>query len=470
MSSYLATLAVLAAALAAGPVWPATAPNEATGAVHVIPIRGEIDKALVYIVRRGLDEAQRRGARAIVFEIDTPGGRVDVVEAIIKLLKNVTVPTYTLVDPNAISAGAIIAMATDHIYMTPGSRIGDARPVLLGMLGAPNDMPSGIEEKSVSYVAALIRASAQEHGHDPKLAESMVRREVGYAIGGEMIVPTGQIATLTSQEAERMVGQPPHRLLSEGTVRDRAALLDVLGLRGARLTEFKVSEAEHLARIIESISIILLAGGLIGIYIEFKTPGFGLPGIAGILLLAIWFWGHHIAGLAGMEEITLFIIGIALLALEVFVIPGFGIVGAAGLVCVAAGLVLGMIEHAPGASWMLSFDILLPPMAKVAVSLLLALGGGLLAARFLPETRAFRNFVLADKIESHAGVEPARTTPDLVGHRGTTLSPLRPSGIAMFGDLRLQVTTETDFIDQDRPIIITAVDGNRIIVEPSPKV
>jgi len=466
MHAYL-SLSLIAWAAVICPLTINAAPEGgAERVVYLLPIKGEINQTLVYIIRRGLHEAQEKHAAAIVFEMDTPGGRVDVVEEILNLLKGVTVPTYTLVSPNAISAGSIIAMATDHIYMTPASKIGDARPVMLGMLGTPGDMPAGIEEKSVSYVAALIRAAAQEKGHDPKLAESMVRREVGFKIGDEVIVPTGQIATLTNQEAEKRFGANSKPLLSEGTVKDRAAFLATIGLSHARVIEFSVSEAEKLARIIESVSILLLAGGLLGLYIEFKTPGFGLPGVTGIVLLIIWFWGHHIAGLAGMEEIILFVIGLVLIALEVFIIPGFGVVGAGGILCVVAGLILSMTAHYPGTGWLPSFASITKPIANLSATLLLTLGGIIALMRILPSTRLFHTLVLESPLNISAGNLPPNPET-LVGKVGITSTQLNPYGVAMFGDMRLEVTLENAFLDAGRHVRITSFRGNRIIVEPA---
>lgn len=267
---YLPVIAALF--MVANPTMAATSliPSPAKDLVYVIPIHTVIDTALIYVIRRGLNEAEAAGAKAIIFDMDTPGGRVDAAEEILKMLRGVKTPTYTLVNPNAISAGAIIAMATDHIYMTPDSKIGDAMPIMLGFTGEVQPMPEAIEEKSVSYVAAMIRSAAQHRGHDPQLAEAMVRRDSEYKIGNEVISRKGRLLTLTNTDAERLVGPEKRPLLSAGTVENLAALLKKIGEENSQIIELKVTSAEKIARFIESISIILLGLGLLGLYIGFR--------------------------------------------------------------------------------------------------------------------------------------------------------------------------------------------------------
>lgn len=191
---------------------------EAKDLVYVIPIRGEIEPALLYVIRRGVAEATADDAKAVIFVMDTPGGRIDAATDIIKTIGELKIPTYTFVERHAFSAGALISFGTDHIYMAPGSVIGDAMPIMVSPTGDVKDMPEALQEKTVSAVAAMARSTAEQKGHDPKLAEKMVRRGIEYRIGDEIISPTNQLLTLTNLEAERLVGSgdDEHRLLSEG--------------------------------------------------------------------------------------------------------------------------------------------------------------------------------------------------------------------------------------------------------------
>ncbi len=459
-------IVALLAVLFAG-AWNApaeTAPTN-TGTVYVIPIYDVIDDALVYVIRRGLNEAEAEGADAIIFDFDTPGGRLDSAEEILNMLRDLKVPTYSLVNPNAISAGAIIAMATDHIYMTPGSKIGDAMPIMISIFGEVENMPEAIQEKSTSYVAAMIRAAAQHKGHDPQLAEAMVRRDSEYKIGDEVISKKGQLLTLTNKDAERLVGPDKRPLLSEGTVADLDDLLRKISHDKSKLVELTVTTAEQIARFIESFSVVILGLGLLGLYIEFKTPGFGLPGIAGIILLAIWFWGYNIAGLAGMEEIALFALGLALLLIEIFFVPGFGFLGVGGLVLMIAAIFMAMVEHYPGGPWWPTLPQIRIPLLNLGMAGILSAIGLYAASRFLPRTPLLNGLVLESATSRAAGFQASDDTGAMVGRRGVAQTALRPAGVGRFDGDPLNVVSRGEFIDQGAAIVVVETHGNRVIVE-----
>ena len=299
--------------------------NASADVVYTIPIRGMIEPALLYVIRRGVQEAEDVNAKAIIFVMDTPGGTLQAASDIVRTIQKIKVPTYTFVEKDAFSAGAIIAMATKHIYMAPGTVIGDAMPIMMTPWGGVQEMPEDIKEKAVSAVAALIRSAAEEGGHNKELAEKMVRREIEFKIGDEVISPAGQLLTLTNVEAERKFGKDKKPLLSEGTVKDVNELLKTVGLEGASVKELEVTAIERVARFIAALAPLFLIVGLLGLYIEFKMQGAIIPGAIGVLCLAIFFWGHHIAGLAGMEDILIFLLGMALLLIELLFIPGFGV-------------------------------------------------------------------------------------------------------------------------------------------------
>ncbi len=465
------TLRILAllATLFAGTVAVAADGGASTNArtVYLIPITTVIDDSLVYVIRRGLNEAEDERAGAIIFEFDTPGGRVNAAEEILNMLRDLKVPTYSFVNPNAISAGAIIAMGTDHIYMTPGSKIGDAMPIMLSLLGNVEPMPESVEEKSVSYVSAMIRAAAQHKGHDPQLAEAMVRRDTEYKIGDEVISKKGRLLTLTNRDAERLVGPDQRPLLSEGTVADLDELLAKIGHRKSDVVELKVTSAEKIARLIESFSVIILGLGLLGLYIEFKTPGVILPGILGVTLLAIWFWGYHIAGLAGMEEIAIFVVGLALVVVEVLFLPGMGFIGFGGLVLMVVALVMAMVEHYPGGPHWPGLPQFRVPLMNLAEAGILSATGLLLAGRYLPKTPLFSGLVLESATARSAGFRASADTSALVGRHGVARTALRPAGVGDFGDRRLTVVSRGDYILADADIVIVEAHGNRVIVEAS---
>ena len=430
--------------------------------VYIIPIKEMIEPALLYVVRRGVDEAVREKADAIIFEMDTPGGRVDAAQGIIATITRTDgIPTYTFVEQDAYSAGAIIALATPNIYMAPGSVIGAATPMMMSPMGGAQDMPDEVQEKMTSAVAAMVRSAAEQGGYDPLLAEAMVRADMEYSVDGEIISEEGRLLTLTNTEAERLVGEDQHPLLSKGTVKDIDALLDRIGLPNAEKRILQVTAAEQLARLIASVAPILMMIGLGGLWLEFKTPGFGIFGILGISCLLLFFFGHHIAGLAGMEDLLIFALGVILLAVEIFVTPGFGVLGFSGLLLIFASFVSAMSENMPGGWRPIDFspETLAMPLLKVMLSFAGSLVLVAIAGKFLPETKTFRHLTLETVL--------SKTADDatLVGLEGTARSDLRPSGTAMFGDRKLDVVTYGDYIQGGTPVRIVEVHGNRIVVE-----
>ncbi len=437
--------------------------------VYVIPVKGMIERGLLYVIRRGVAEAEQNKANAIILDMDTPGGRLDAAEEIVNIISSTKIKTYTFVNHDAISAGAIIALATDKIYMAPGSRIGDAMPIMMSPIGDAKEVPEGLREKAVSPTAALIRSAAQRKGHDPLLAEAMVRPEIEYKIGDEVICKKGELLTLTNVEAERLVGEKnkQHPLLSSGTVASIDELLGKIGLQDSKVVTLQITYLEKIARYIELLSALLLIGGLLGLYIEFKTPGFGMPGILGTLLLLIWFWGYHIAGMAGMGEIILFITGVMLLIIELFFIPGFGIIGITGIALMVTALFMGMVEHYPGQSWLsISHKLIQASIRNLGISLAVSFVLMMILAKFLPKTHAFQKVMLGATLAPEKGFVASEQTGDIIGMQGTAITSLRPAGIGLFGENRLAVVTRGDFIEKDTPIVVAETHGNRIVVGP----
>ena len=429
--------------------------------VYIIPIRKMIEPALLYVVRRGVDEAVRNNADAIIFAMDTPGGAVNAAEGIIQVITQTDLPIYTFVEHDAYSAGAIIALATPNIYMAPGSVIGAATPMMMSPMGGVQDMPDEVQEKMTSAVAAMVRAAAEQGGYDPKLAEAMVRADVEYSINGTVISEEGRLLTLTNREAEQLVGEEQRPLLSKGTVTDIDALLEVIGLPNAEKRLLEVTMAERVARLIAGIAPLLMIIGLGGLWLEFKTPGFGIFGIAGITCLLLFFFGHHIAGLAGLEDVLLFVLGMTLLAIEIFVTPGFGILGLSGLVLIFISFISAMSERMPGKWRPVDFspETFSLPVLKVALSFFGAFVLAAIAGRFIPQTRIFKSLTLEDVVPE------AEEDLSLIGLEGLTHSDLRPGGTAYFGERKMDVVTLGDYIPRQSPVRIAEVHGNRIVVE-----
>ncbi len=428
--------------------------------VYEIPIRDQIEPALLYVIRRGVTEATAANASAIVFTMDTPGGRVDITRDILDIIRKLEMDTYTFVERDAYSAGAIIALGTKHIYMAPGSVIGAATPILMSPGGGVQDLNEDVGEKMKSGVAAMVRAAAEQGGHDPKLAEAMVRREAEYKVGTNIISKAGELLTLTASEAEG--------ILSEGTVVDLEAMLEKAGLAHAEIRTLEVTSSEKLARIIAAIAPILLMIGLGGIYLEIKTPGIGLPGIAGATALALFFFGHHIAGLAGMEDVVIFIIGFALLFTEVFITPGFGVLGVSGIALILISLLNAMSWQVPG-EFLPTISGSGATLQKAFVKLSIGMAGtvvlGVIAGRFLPKSRVIRPLVLSQSTNKAEGFTAAHDHSELLGKTGKAEMNLHPAGRALFDGNRVNVITRGEFIGNGSTVKVIEAHGSRIVVE-----
>ncbi|MFC1467322.1 nodulation protein NfeD [Verrucomicrobiota bacterium] len=431
--------------------------------VYVIPVEGMIEPALLYVIRRGVDEAVSAKADALILTMDTPGGRLDATEEIIRTLGKSKLPTYTFVEKDAFSAGAIIALSTQHIYMAPGSVIGDAMPIQVSPLGGVQAPTPDVQEKMVAAAAAIVRRAAEQGGHDTKLAEAMVRRELEYKIGDDIICPEGQLLTLTNTEAARLVGDDQRPLLSLGTVEDLDALLKTIGLEDAEVKKLEVTSAEKVARFIAAMAPLLLMIGLGGIWIEIKTPGLGAPGLIGGIALVLFFFGHHIAGLAGMEDVLIFLLGVILLFIEIFITPGFGVLGISGLLLILLALLNAMTLPEPGTPWLpvpTNFESVVPAIQKLVMALIGTGAIALIFGRMLPKSHLP---IILEEEETFKNVD--RETSPLIGREGLAFTTLRPSGTGAFGDERIDVVTEGEFIEKETPIRIIEVHGNRIVVE-----
>lgn len=419
--------------------------------VYVAPIEGIIDLGVAPFVERVLKEAEQAGAAAVVLEINTFGGRVDAAVLIRDALLRSRVRTVAFVNKRAISAGALISLATETIVMADGGTIGAATPV---QMGAPGGSAQPVEEKSVSYMRKEFRSTAESRKRPPLIAEAMVDADV--AIAG--IIEKGKLLTLTTTEAVT------HKIAAF-RADTLEAVLERLGLAGAEIRRSKPNWAEELVRFFTHpvLSSLLMTIGMIGIIVELRTPGFGFPGAIGIASIGLFFWGHWLVRLAGWEELLLVALGITLLAIEVFVTPGFGVAGVLGLLSLVAGLTLSLFSA--GAT----HELIVYAAARVVLSVLLALIGSLVLLRFVTHLPYARHLVLDTGLGATSGYASAPESDQRwVGARGTASTPLRPSGIADLDGQRVDVVSDGEYIDAGAPIEVTRVEGNRIVVRRAP--
>ena len=416
--------------------------------VYVVPIHGTIDLGLAPLLARALSEADEAGAAAVLLDINTFGGRVDAAVAMRDSLVNAPLPTVAFINQRAISAGALISLACEKIFMVEGGTIGAAAPVVAGAGGS---QPA--DEKSVSYVRTEFRATAETRKRPAELAEAMVDADV--AIDG--VIEAGKLLTLTASEAVRLG-------IADRIVPTAEAALAEIGMTDPTLVEMRETWAETFVRFLTGpvISSLLMSVGLLGLLIELRTPGFGVPGAAGVLALGLFLWGHWIVQLAGWEELLLLAFGVVLLLLEAFVIPGFGLAGGLGLLAIVGALGLTLVGE--GAT----ITALLRALGQAAISILVAIAGGLVLMRFLPSLPFGRRLILGSEVAAERGyASPPAADRQWLGRTGTALSPLRPSGVADLDGHRVDVVSDGAFIEAGAAVEVIRVEGNRVVVRRS---
>jgi membrane-bound serine protease (ClpP class) len=416
--------------------------------VYVVPVKGVIDLGLAPFIQRVLNEAQKNQAAAVILDINTFGGRVDAAVQIRDALLNSPVRTIAFIDKRAISAGALISLAAQTIVMAPGSTIGAATPVQSGPAGSTTAPTS---EKTVSYVRKEFRATAESRKRPPLIAEAMVDSDVVIPDVSEK----GKLLTLTTEEALKLK-------VADLQANSIEALLKELNILDTELRSFTPNWAEEVVRFLTHpvVSSLLVSVAMLGIFLELRTPGFGAPGVIGLSSLSLFMWGHWLVQLAGWEELLLALLGVFLFALELFVIPGFGIVGILGLLALLGALVmstLGAGSHSGFVLW---------AVVRMGFSVALAIVLTALFLKFLPKLPIGRKLILSTALDTSDGFSSAPPSDyQWLGRTGLAHSTLRPAGIADFQGHRVDVVSDGEFIDAGAPIRVLHVDGNRIVVQ-----
>ncbi|SFF53483.1 membrane-bound serine protease (ClpP class) [Halobacillus alkaliphilus] len=402
--------------------------------VYIIPVQDTVERGMAAFLKRTTEEAAENGVDHIIFEIDTPGGRVDAAGDIGEIFQDLDIPNTAFVTSRAYSAGSYIALNADNIYMKPQATMGAS--------GVINSDGTAADKKAQSAWISSMVAAAESNGRDPIYARAMADSSIDLP---EYNAAEGEFLTLGPNEAEE-VGY------AEGIVEDRVELLNELGLSEAKVTENNPTVAENLARFLTDPVVIpiLLSVASLGLIVELYSPGFGIPGIMGLLSLVLFFYGHIVAGLAGYEAIILLILGIGLVIAEIF-LPG-GIAGIAGVVSIVASL---MLSSADMGHMAMSIGIAL--IATIIVSVILFKTMGL-------ERGFFRHIILQDSTSAEKGYLSSTSRLELIGMVGETMTPLRPAGTAVFDGERLDVVTEGGFVGTGQSVKVLKTEGSRIVV------
>jgi membrane-bound serine protease (ClpP class) len=443
-SLLLAVAYLVSQAASAGAQQPPGGAMVSQTPVDRVVVTGTIELGLAPYVKRGIEEANESGALAVILDIDTFGGRIDAAQKIVTAILASEIPVYAFVSHNAWSAGAMIALATDSIFMTPGSSIGAATPV--------TGSGEKTSEKVVSAMRSEFRSLAERRGLDPRIAEAMVDESI--EIDG--VIEEGKLLTLTAGEA---VGLG----VAATEVTDLDEMLRLLNLDTAGMETVSINWAESLVRFLSNplVAPILLSVGTLGLIIEIKTPSFGLAGLTGLAALGAFFGSHLLVGLAGMEEIILLGVGMVALAIEVFLVPGFGIAGIVSLLCIGTATFMALIGALP--TW---GDVSRASGIMIAAAAIVA-GVVFTLVRQLPTSRRWSGILLRDATDKESGYVSEPDRDELIDAVGVAITDLRPSGTIQVGEERLDVVSDTGFIAKGSRVRVIRWEGYRHVVEPA---
>lgn len=444
--------------------------------VFVVPVHGEINKANWYIFRRGLKKAMEENADWLVLDVNTPGGDLAVTLDYIEALQKFPGKTAAFVNPDAISAGAYISGATQKIFFSPNGKIGAAAVVS----GDGADVDKTMKMKIDSYLSALTKTFSKENPRRADVLRAMFDADYVLKIDGEIlkdrngdpVKPAGTLLTLTAEEAMRPVGKPAMPLFGAGIFENTEALL-AAEFAGAPLSVEKIEPfgLEVLAQYAAPILPILLGLGILLIFFEIKTPGFGVPGIAGIGLVALYFLLQHAAGLAGYEGVLLFLGGIILLLVEIFLLPGFFVFAIAGIACVIAAVFWSGIDfwYLPDGSIDFRWEMLSTPIEHLGIAIITIFVAVVLAWKLLP-AKWFRNkIVLQSKIgeiddDRLRGARSRGENFPEIGAAGTALTDFRPLGLVEIGGRQFEASAESGAIQSGDSVVVVSFRDFEIVV------
>ena len=424
--------------------------------VYRVPIQGVIDLGLPTFIERVIQEAENDQVEVIIFDIDTFGGRVDAATQIKDAILDSDVPTVAFINRRAISAGALISLSCETIYMTGGGTIGAATAV---------DMSGNkASEKVISYMREEMASTAESRDRNTVIAKCMVDEELSFThviINGDSVEVTdlegrkeGKLITLTTEQALMYK-------MADGTAENMDELLVSLELSEATIISFSENWSENLVRFLTNpvVASLLTTFGFLGILFELQSPGWGIPGTFGAVCLALSLGASAIVRLATMSDLLIVLVGLVLLVVEAFLIPGFGIAGVAGIGVILWGLYLLLLPDVP-----VSEEVYHSALTGLTIGII----GGIIALVFLfrmvTKTKFWTKLTSPGVESQDEGYSTSIGLEDMVGKNGIATSDLRPSGWALLGDRKIFVVTEGEFVDKDQSVKVLSVDGNRVVV------
>lgn len=453
------------------------------GKVVVIPIGMEslVRKTKFEFIQRIIKKAEEDKASAIIFDLNTPGGIAWYTEEImLSDLQNLSLPTYSFVNPKAMSAGALIAIATDYIYMHEPSTIGAAAPVM----GNGQDIPEAMLKKVLSDIVSTADNVARLKGHNPAIAKAFIDTKAELTIELPVITSEGSLnyvnaftpdsendlLVLNAWEATQVINGK--KIFATDIASSLEELVKKAKLKGEIVTAEPLG-FELVGDWIVKLAPWLLLFGIAGAYMELKVPGFGLPGFLSLICFGLFFFGHNVAGyMAGYEAIGVFVVGLILVLLELFVFPGILIFGLLGILCIVSSLIYSMVDplnlNWDGSVNFSELGVLLgDPVMNVLIALLGALGVALFLMRYMSSMPMIRWMVLQEAQTHGPALKESSdgASSSLIGLDGVAATDLKPSGSATINDKRVDVISSGEFISAGSEIIVTKQEGSRVVVE-----
>lgn len=415
---------------------------------------------------RILDRAVEEEAAGVVFDLNTPGGLAFPTKELMSQIAELEIPTRSFVNPSALSAGALIAVATDEIYMKPGSVIGSA-----GLVSSTGEIEAVMRAKLESFFDAHVRWIAKENGHDPKLVRAMMVLNKEDQEFGPVTVPAGSLLALNSSDAVTITDNGT--LLAKAEAATLEEIYEAEGWSEMEVINATPTGFEKLAWWLSMLSPVLIMAGFAGGYLELKTPGFGVGGIVSLSAFSLFFFGNYLAGnMAGYELAAVFGLGLILIAVEIFVLPGFGVAGILGLLCIVGSLLFSMVGIGDWQDYQVSeggLGSFMDALARPALSFGLGILGSLvvlfLMMRYLPKVPLFNKFMLPETLSAGTGMKVSSEDAEGGELMGKAITDLRPTGKAEFGDEILDVQVDGGFLEKGERVRIVRRNGMGVVVE-----
>ena len=404
----------------------------------------EINRWYAAYIKKAIKKAGDEGASLIILELDTPGGLLSSALSIKNYIIESDIPVVAYINKNALSAGALISLSCEAIYMSDGSIIGAATPVY--MKGNEIEKAS---EKEISAMRAAMRSSAERSKKNVRIAEAMVDETIILSKRNDGIdLDDKTLLTLSVEEALKVN-------IADGKAN---SIIDIIKLRNlsenSTIINVEEEKYDYILRFLINPAVLsaLISIGIIGVYIELKTPGFGIVGVISIIAFSIFFFAQVFVGESGFLAPAIFFLGIVLLAIEIFVIPGFGITGILGILGIVAGIFMSFGINNIAQATLVVFVSLIADIILIII-----------LARFILKSKGFKNIVALET--DTAGYHSSVSYDNLLGCEGITDTFFRPSGNIIINDKKYDAITEGEFINKGVKIKVILVEGNRIVIK-----